>query len=130
MRLTHTRLLVSDFDACLHFYRDTLGLPCTLLVEGGIYAEFETGGALLALYRRDLMANVLGTGDRPAHATSQDNVALTFDVDNVDALYHQLSERGVKFITEPVDNEAWVLRVAHFRDPEGNLIEINHSLHS
>jgi hypothetical protein len=36
-----------------------------------------------------------------------------------------LSGRGVQFVTEPHDQEAWVLRVAHLRDPEGNLIEIN-----
>jgi lactoylglutathione lyase len=43
----------------------------------------------------------------------------------VDATYADLKARGVHFVTEPADQEAWVLRVAHFRDPDGNLIEIN-----
>ena len=27
MRLSNARLLVSDFDGCLRFYRDVLGMP-------------------------------------------------------------------------------------------------------
>jgi predicted enzyme related to lactoylglutathione lyase len=54
-----------------------------------------------------------------------DKVALTFEVDDVDETYNRLSSKGVHFVTEPHNQEAWVLRVAHLRDPEGNLIEIN-----
>ena len=124
-RLTHTRLLVSDFPRCLEFYRDTLQLPLTLEVEGDIYAEFNAGDTILALYRRDLMAEVIGTSEKPANAERQDHVVLTFAVDDVDATYTTLKGRGVHFVTEPANQEAWVLRAAHFRDPDGNLIEIN-----
>jgi lactoylglutathione lyase len=53
---------------------------------------------------------------------------LDFKVDNVDAAYAQLIEKGVAFINEPHDREGWNVRLAHFRDPDSNLIEIYHSL--
>jgi len=48
-----------------------------------------------------------------------------FHVDSVDEYYNYLSEKGVQFINEPHDRKDWGIRVAHFRDPDGNLIEIN-----
>jgi lactoylglutathione lyase len=124
-RLTHTRLLVSDFPKCFEFYRDVIGLPVIQEVEGDIYAEFNAGDTILALYHREMMAAVIGTSEKPANAERQDHVVLTFEVADVDATYADLKARGVHFVTEPADQEAWVLRVAHFRDPDGNLIEIN-----
>jgi lactoylglutathione lyase len=55
-------------------------------------------------------------------------VALIMAVEDVDVIYQQLQARGVAFITEPIDHTNWGLRTAHFRDPDGNLIEINSSL--
>lgn len=127
LRLNNTRLLVSDFAACLAFYRDVLGFPVTLDV--GVYAELDAGGAVLGLYRKELMAGVVGTSDKPAHAEAQDRMLLAFEVDNVDETYHDLVGRGVRFTVEPQDQPAWELRTAHFRDPDGNLIEIYHSIH-
>ena len=122
MRLTHVRLLTGDFERALAFYRDVLGLEVSLEVEG-VYAELASGGSILAIYRRDLMAQVL---DEPAQGAL--GAALTFEVDDVDASFASLKEKGVGFITEPHDQEAWFIRVAHLRDPDGNLIELNHPL--
>jgi len=66
------------------------------------------------------VAGVAMVGEKVA-----DKVALTFEVPDVDAAYKALRARGIEFVTEPHDQETWVLRVAHLRDPEGNLIEIN-----
>jgi catechol 2,3-dioxygenase-like lactoylglutathione lyase family enzyme len=128
MKLTHIRLLVNDIDACRAFYKDKLGLEETLAIVEGIYYEFDAGESILALYKRELMESVAGVAmgaDSPV-----DKVALTFNVADVDATYKELRRKGVTFTTEPHDQEAWVLRVAHLRDPEGNLIEINAPLKS
>ena len=45
-------------------------------------------------------------------------------VDSVNETYNLLQNKGVKFLTEPKDMTAWGIRVAHFRDPENNLIEL------
>jgi catechol 2,3-dioxygenase-like lactoylglutathione lyase family enzyme len=121
--LTHVRLLVNDTDACRDFYKNKLGLDERLAVVEGIYYEFKAGNCTLALYKRELMESVAGVEMAPQQAV--DKVALTFSVEDVDQNYKELSGRGVQFVTEPHDQEAWVLRVAHLRDPEGNLIEIN-----
>ena len=128
LKYTHTRLLVRDFAACFRFYKDVLGLTPAFRTAEDIYAEFDTGTAILALYRRDLMAGVVGTDGLPAEATMQDRVALTFDAANVDETYLELSERGVQFLAAPADKPEWMIRVAHFRDPDGNLLEINSPL--
>jgi predicted enzyme related to lactoylglutathione lyase len=49
---------------------------------------------------------------------------IVLQVDNVDAVCKKLSDRGVAFINEPMDMAGWGGRVAHFRDPEDNLIEL------
>ena len=123
MKLTHIRLLVDDIDACRSFYKDKLSLKEQLGVVEGIYCEFVAGNCILALYKRELMESVAGVA--MAGEKVIDKVALTFEVAEVDVAYKALRTKGVEFVTEPHDQEAWVLRVAHLRDPEGNLIEIN-----
>ncbi|MDQ4028484.1 MAG: VOC family protein, partial [Actinomycetota bacterium] len=123
MRLTHVRLLVDDFDACLGFYRDTLRLPLALEAGDGVYAEFDAGDATLALYRRDLMSHVVGAVDNVTPSDS-DDVVITFAVDGADETVQELRDRGVEFVTGAHDQDAWMIRVAHFRDPDGHLIEI------
>lgn len=131
MRLTHVRLLVSDHDACLRFYRDTLGFELIMGGESQVYSELKAGdGIILALFLRQFMAEAIGTQDLPATANAQDRVALTFEVENVEAAYTRLRERGVEFVAAPVDRQDWMIRTAHFRDPDGNLIEINNPLAS
>lgn len=121
---THLRLLVDDFEGCLAFYRDTLGMEVSLEAGEGIYTEFKTGEVILSLYSRELMASVVGE-QAAAAERPQDTVALIFAVDDVDASFKKIQAKGVEFVTEPHNQGAWFLRVAHLRDPDGNLIEIN-----
>ena len=123
--LSHVRLLVEHYAACHAFYEKTLGMTARFAGGEGIYQEFDAGGVVLALFRKDLMSEVLGTLSRPAQAAAQDAVALVFSVADVDAAAEVLRSRGVELEAEPQDRPAWMLRVAHFRDPDGNLIEIN-----
>jgi catechol 2,3-dioxygenase-like lactoylglutathione lyase family enzyme len=120
----YNRLLVLDFRASFRFYRDVLGFTPAFGDENDVYADFETGGATLALFQRDLMAAAVGTEAKPSEADSQDKVAFIFSVENVDSAYAQLQANGVTFVTEPQDRADWGIRTAHFRDPDGNLLEI------
>lgn len=129
MELTHARLLVNDPEACRRFYAETLGLGAPVVEVEGIYYEFVAGPGRLGLYKRDLMQDVAGVVPVPAAraqaARSGDQAVLTFQVADVDAAHAELKARGAVFVTEPHNQDAWVLRVAHLRDPEGNLIELN-----
>jgi catechol 2,3-dioxygenase-like lactoylglutathione lyase family enzyme len=125
MQLNYVRLLVNDFTACFRFYRDVLGMTVTWGEEGSGYADFAVDDSFsLALFDRSDMAQALGTAHLPANAEAQDRVALIFGVEDVEAATQALTRQGVSFVTPPTDHPDWGIRTAHFRDPDGNLIEI------
>ena len=125
MAFTHARLLVSDYPEMFEFYRDVLGFEPTWGDEESYYADFDTGEATVALFDREQMADAV-----PPVGTQGDGdgTMLIFRVESVDQTAGQLRDAGIDFETEPTDREDWGIRVAHFRDPEGTLIEINEAL--
>jgi hypothetical protein len=84
LKLTQVRLLVTAYEACFFFYRDTLGFSEGYGSEHEDYASFKTHDAVVAIYKRPLMAEVVGTMDLPVAVDSQDRVVLHFQVDSVD----------------------------------------------
>lgn len=60
--------------------------------------------------------------------TAKTGLHRFFEVDDVDVAYQQLRDKGITFVTEPLDRPDWGIRTAHFRDPDGNLIEIYNNL--
>lgn len=125
---TYTRLLVNDFAACFRFYRDVLGLTPSFGEETGSYADFDAGAVAIALFSRQEMADAVGAGNLPSERNAQDRVALIFTVENVDTKAADLASRGAQFIRQPHDRPDWGGRVAHFRDPDGTLIELFQSI--
>jgi catechol 2,3-dioxygenase-like lactoylglutathione lyase family enzyme len=123
-RYAFTRLLVRDFAACFRFYRDVLGFEPAFGSEDDVYADLKTGEVTIALFSRALMAEGVGTTALPDDAVAQDKVALVFAVDNVDATCEELLAKGIELATKPQDRPDWMIRTAHFRDPDGNLLEI------
>jgi lactoylglutathione lyase len=129
-KFAYTRLLVSNFKACFQFYRDIMEFPVTFGAEDDVYADFNTGEVTLALFDRLAMAKAVGTDQLPVESPAQDKMCLCFVVDDVDAKYKELKSKAIALIAEPNDKPDWGIRVAHFRDPDGNLIEINQPLRS
>lgn len=123
MKLSNIRLLVQDFPSMFSFYHDTLGLNCTWGDKDNIYASFDIGlPSGLALFKQELMAEAIH--DTSSQIGQNESFAIVIEVDQIDLSFAALKEKGVHFITEPKDMPAWGIRVAHFRDPEGNLVEI------
>ena len=129
MRLSHMRLLVTDFEKAFHFYQDTLGLGVRFKQEG-IYAEFDTGAAMVAILLRDMMAEAINEISPHDQASPLHRGVVILSVEDVDATHVTLRERGVEFLMPPTSQHAWGVRTAHLVDPEGNLIEINTPLHA
>lgn len=109
-RISYITLWVNEYDACLAFYRDMLELPLETADEN--FAQFGTQGTRLYLHR-------LGQKS-PLRSRA---LEIHFEVPNVDVVYDELLERGVEFEHQPA-NMPWGTRMAAFRDPEGNAIEI------
>jgi lactoylglutathione lyase len=123
MRLTNVRLLVRDYGASFKFWRDSVGLPVRMGDEQGPYAEFDAGETTLAVYTAAGMSNATGvTSGRGGRGA--DDLMVVFHVDDVDAKVRELEDRGIRFASEPTDQPDWGIRVAHFRDPDGNLAEL------
>ena len=125
MKMTHTRLLVSNYKDCFIFYRDIMGFTVVWGDENGIYADFDVNGHLLALFGKVPMAEAIGAESPKQKSEQQDDVCLIYAVEDVDGIYDSLKQKGVIAINKPHDREEWGIRCFHFRDPAGNLIEIN-----
>lgn len=125
IQLTHIRLLVSNYTECFVFYRDALGFAIDWGDENSGYAELHTGDSIkLALFKKELMAEAVPSAYQPSAIECHNKVALVFAVDNVDEFYYHLKDHSAIVVTQPLDRPEWGLRTAHFRDPDGNLIEI------
>ena len=127
-RYDFTRLLVTHFKECFRFYRDVMGFKPGFGTENDTYADFEVGAVNISIFDKNEMSAVLGTTDLPVRAPSQDSACFTFAVENVDSFCEHVREMGVSLLTEPTDHPDWGIRTVHFRDPDGNLIEINQQL--
>lgn len=129
MKFNNIRLLVNDFEKAFTFYNDTLGLECTWGKPGDNYASFNIGLASgLAIFKAELMGMAIDNYDAKKNGELQDKFAIIVEVEKVSDTYQQLKNKGVTFLSEPQDMQAWGIRVAHFRDTEGNLFEIYSAL--
>jgi 2-hydroxychromene-2-carboxylate isomerase/catechol 2,3-dioxygenase-like lactoylglutathione lyase family enzyme len=117
--VSHLRLIVADLAAATAFYRRVLDAEPVVSVPN-TYAEFDTPGARLALVSDATMGAVVG---RPAPRAG-DAVVVCLRVDDVDAAAARLATHGVAFVRAPHDQPSWMQRVAHLRDPAGNLVEL------
>lgn len=95
--------------------------------EASNYADFKaTDDFSLAIFDRKQMVELVGKTFEPLEK-NPDTAALIFRVESVEQAYQDMKEK-VEFITKPTEQHDWGIKVAHFRDPAGNLIEINESL--
>ncbi len=113
-------LIVEDLDRSLGFYVELLGLK--LGHRSGPYAQLATGRTRLALYEREAMQETLGWRLRSPER-DRPGFEVGFKVDDVDAAFRELLERGADPASPPADRH-WGQRTAYVRDPDGHLIEL------
>ncbi len=119
-------LFCRDFDRCLSFYRDTLGLEVKELPEmPGNAIVYAGHGSKIGLHE----------SDRPIQ---NDHTATSFMVDDVGLAVEFLRSKGVKLEDydnlpggmKTVDGVATLggSKIAWFKDPEGNILCVSPSL--
>jgi catechol 2,3-dioxygenase-like lactoylglutathione lyase family enzyme len=111
---------VKNSDEARRFYRDTLGLK-TLDDREGV-ATYRSGESKVFVYESD-------------HAGTNEATAATWVIDDVEGAVRELKAKGVAFEHYPdlpglkVEGDVHVadggaMRVAWFKDPDGNILSI------
>lgn len=114
----HANLAVKNLAASRSFYEQTLGLS-PVHEEGGELVVYKSGNSLLNVYRSDFAGTNKAT-------------AVTWTVDDVDEVVKKLKSRGVTFehydmpgLTRTGDVHIGDdMRVAWFKDPDGNILNV------
>ena len=127
MEFSGLRLLVSDFGAAVHFWRDLMQFPLQFQDESLGYAYFDTGKGGLELMDADYFAQSLGEVT-PAPAAQGRQIVINVRVDDVDQAYKDLLAQGVAPLAQPQDRPLWRARTAHIADPDGHVVELYTSL--
>lgn len=127
MELFGFRLLVRDFTAAVHFWRDLMKISLQFQDETLGYAYFDTGKAGLELMRHDDFASAMGEAT-PVPQPQGRQIVIDFRVDDVDKIYNELIAQGVVSVSPPQDRPVWRARTAHVSDPDGHVIELYTSL--
>ncbi len=112
---THGIILGTErFDACVAFYRDTLGLPEWYRKDGLVCLRFGDGY---------LMVEHGGVARDGRKANSENPTMLRFNVDDVGKSADALRAKGVDVELRDFD---WG-RVGTFIDPDGNACELKNA---
>jgi lactoylglutathione lyase len=111
----------ADIERAVAFYSEALRFEerMRLHFEDGSYlVQMSLGGSIVELFG----GGVADGTDEDASRVGYTHIALS--VDDVDAEHARLTKLGCEFHVEPQTVEG--LRVAFFRDPDGNPIELLH----
>ncbi|MEB3358433.1 MAG: VOC family protein [Synechococcales bacterium] len=120
----YTRLNVENFPACKAFYRDVLGLPVQFEDDMDEYVEFKTGGTRLSLFNREKLTDYVSRSEPLSYDAHSARVVISFEVSNMDEAIAHLEKHGVELVSQPTNFPDQGFVSACFRDPDGNLVEL------
>lgn len=125
---TTIRVLVrKNYGECFDFYTEKLGLHAVWGDRNGPYTSFavqEGASPCFAIFTGDAMPLFKGY-ELPTFNQQPDTIAGIIPTDTLEEDYLRLKKAGVVFLGEPQYIEEWGMRCTYFRDPEGNLFELN-----
>lgn len=125
---TTIRILVrKDYGECYDFYTEKLGLIPVWGDRNGPYTSFAVSSdapPCFAIFSGQGLQLFPGYV-QPAAGGQPDTVVGVIPTLDLDGDYLRLKKAGVQFLSEPQRMEDWGMRCTYFRDPEGNLFELN-----
>jgi catechol 2,3-dioxygenase-like lactoylglutathione lyase family enzyme len=107
------RIFVDDVERARHFYRDILELSEAWATPD--CAMFDLDG------KNVLLEKV--AADDPEHDLVGRFLAVSFNVDDIDAAYRKLTAKGVSF-SGPPERQGWGGTLAFPSDPDGNILTL------
>lgn len=116
MKLYAVRVFVHSWNESCNFYRDSLQLPERFRDDEIGWAEYDLGGPCFGLQRVD-------KGDEEGQDLVGRFVGVSLQVDDIESAYRDLQARGVEFSAPPEMHE-WGGSLAHFADPDGNVLTL------
>jgi catechol 2,3-dioxygenase-like lactoylglutathione lyase family enzyme len=116
-RTHHIALYTANFDRMRSFYTTVLGFPVVGEFPGHNILFVDCGSTAIEIVESAARADAGDVGGW---------THLALAVDDVDAAYAELSSAGVAFHAAPGDfpPERPQCRIAFFRDPDGNELEL------
>ena len=116
MELYAIRIFVRRWPEACAFYRDALGLKERFRNDEIGWAEYGIGGPCFGIERVE-------PGDAEGAAMVGRFVGVSLRVDDIDAVYQALQGKGVAFTAAP-EKQPWGGSLAHFKDPDGNILTL------
>jgi catechol 2,3-dioxygenase-like lactoylglutathione lyase family enzyme len=133
LKYTYTRLNVEDYAACKQFYQEVLGFKVVYANDTREYAELDAGETKITLLNRARLREFIGSAETVTYERHDAKIVLTFAVDNLDAAVAELKNHAIPLVSSPWQRmEDGLMQggsiTACFRDPDGNLIELEQML--
>ena len=116
MQLYAVRIFVRQWPEACAFYGDTIGLTERFRNDEIGWAEYDLGGPCFGVER-------VRPGDTEGEALVGRFVGVSLRVDDIDAVYKSLSDKGVLFLGPP-EKQDWGGSLAHFQDPDANVLTL------
>ncbi len=113
MELYGVRIFVDDLERAFDFYGRVLGLPVAW--DGGDAVGFQAGRGVLIVEHED-------PAGPEGHLVGR-FLGVSLEVPDIEATHRALAAAGVAFEAPP-QRMAWGGRLAHFRDPAGNVLTL------
>jgi catechol 2,3-dioxygenase-like lactoylglutathione lyase family enzyme len=114
-------LFTEDLARSRAFYQEVFGLPVAFEDENS--AVFKFGETLVNLLEAPGPARELVEPGTVAPREGGMRAVFTVEVEDVDAVCAELTQRGVTLLNGPMDRP-WGIRTASFTDPGGHAWEI------
>lgn len=120
----YTRLNVENFQACKSFYRDVLELSIKFEDDRDEYIEFDTDSIRITLFNRQKLGDFISKNESLSYDNHNAQIVLSFQVSNLEDAITHLKHHNVELLAPPTNYPDRGFLSTCFRDPDGNLIEI------
>lgn len=117
-------LFVDDIDAAKAFYETVFSAET--VYQDAVSQVLKFSGAMVNLLDADQAPELVAPSPVTPSAAGA-RMLLTIRVDDVDAVCHELAQKGIALLNGPIDRP-WGRRTAAFADPSGHVWEIAQEL--